>query len=60
MMHLSLIGMVFTVCSIGALCGPPISGLIEARTGGYVAVGYYAGMYSPLCLWHRVLVVIHG
>ncbi|KAF9518774.1 hypothetical protein BS47DRAFT_1325097 [Hydnum rufescens UP504] len=41
-------GMVFTVCSIGALCGPPISGLIEARTGGYIAVGYYAGSVTIL------------
>ena len=41
----SLSGMLFTVCSIGALCGPPISGAIHDSIGGYVAVGYYAGMF---------------
>jgi MFS family permease len=38
-------GMYFTVMAIGALAGPPISGAIENATGGYKAVGIYAGMY---------------
>lgn len=38
------IGMVFTICAIGALCGTPISGAIHSATGGYKTVGWYAGM----------------
>ena len=37
------IGMIFTVCAIGALCGTPISGAIHTATGGYKTVGWYAG-----------------
>lgn len=37
------IGMFMTILSAGALIGPPISGAINDRTGGYEAVGYYAG-----------------
>lgn len=37
------IGMCFTIVSIGSLAGPPISGAINAATGGFVAVGFYAG-----------------
>ena len=37
-------GILFTITSISALCGPPISGAIAQRTGSYEAVGYYAGM----------------
>ncbi|KAH9981764.1 MFS general substrate transporter [Russula compacta] len=36
-------GMYFTVLSLGALAGPPISGAINRATGGYTAVGIYAG-----------------
>ncbi|KAF5364629.1 hypothetical protein D9758_005540 [Tetrapyrgos nigripes] len=36
-------GMVMTLGAIGALCGPPISGAINNATGGFEAVGYYAG-----------------
>lgn len=36
-------GMAFTCAAIGALAGPPISGAINRATGGYEAVGYYAG-----------------
>lgn len=37
------VGMAMTIFAIGALAGPPISGAINASTGGYRAVGYYAG-----------------
>ena len=37
------LGMYFFVLSLGAVCGPPISGAINTATGGYVAVGLYAG-----------------
>ncbi|KAJ3737838.1 major facilitator superfamily domain-containing protein, partial [Lentinula guzmanii] len=36
-------GMIMTIGAVGALLGPPISGAINANTGGYTAVGYYAG-----------------
>ncbi|KAI0732188.1 MFS general substrate transporter [Fomitopsis betulina] len=37
------VGMAFTLLALGAVAGPPISGAIETATGGYKAVGYYAG-----------------
>lgn len=43
-------GMLFTVTSISALIGPPISGAIAQRTGGYEAVGYYAGSTVVFCV----------
>jgi MCP family monocarboxylic acid transporter-like MFS transporter 10 len=36
-------GMYFTIASLGALAGPPISGAINHYTGGYTAVGIFAG-----------------
>ncbi|CAK5281697.1 unnamed protein product [Mycena citricolor] len=36
-------GMTVTLTAVGALVGPPISGAINTATGGYQAVGYYAG-----------------
>ncbi|KAI0306291.1 MFS general substrate transporter [Multifurca ochricompacta] len=36
-------GMYLTILSLGALAGPPISGAINHATGGYTAVGVYAG-----------------
>jgi MFS family permease len=36
-------GMTMTLTAIGALAGPPISGAINTASGGYSAVGYYAG-----------------
>jgi len=36
-------GMYLTILSLGALAGPPISGAIAHSTGGYSAVGIYAG-----------------
>ena len=36
-------GMYFTIVSLGALAGPPISGAIEHTRGGYTAVGIFAG-----------------
>jgi hypothetical protein len=35
--------MTMTLTAIGALAGPPISGAINTASGGYSAVGYYAG-----------------
>jgi len=42
------LGMFTSIMSIGALTGPPISGAINSATGGYEAVGYYAGEYTIL------------
>lgn len=39
------VGMTFTIMSLGALAGPPISGAILDRTGSFENVGYYAGTY---------------
>ncbi|KAJ7747756.1 major facilitator superfamily domain-containing protein [Mycena metata] len=36
-------GMAMTLTALGAVAGPPISGAINTATGGYTAVGYYAG-----------------
>jgi MCP family monocarboxylic acid transporter-like MFS transporter 10 len=36
-------GMYFTILSVGALAGPPISGAINNATRGYTAVGIFAG-----------------
>ncbi|KAH9066391.1 MFS general substrate transporter [Lactarius vividus] len=36
-------GMYFTIISLGALAGPPISGAINHITGGYTDVGIFAG-----------------
>jgi len=36
-------GTVLFFSAIGALVGPPISGAIFKRTGGFEAVSYYAG-----------------
>ena len=41
-------GMAFTVMSLGALAGPPISGAILDHSGKLENVGYYAGMHD-LC-----------
>lgn len=32
-----------SILAVGALVGPPISGSINTATGGFEAVGYYAG-----------------
>lgn len=37
--------MMMSIAAAGALIGPPISGAINNSTGGYEAVGYYAGMH---------------
>ncbi|ESK84786.1 monocarboxylate permease [Moniliophthora roreri MCA 2997] len=37
------VGVASTVLGLGALLGPPISGAIERSSGGFPAVGYYAG-----------------
>ncbi|KAF9443207.1 MFS general substrate transporter [Macrolepiota fuliginosa MF-IS2] len=47
------IGMFMTITALGALAGPPISGAINASTGGFEAVGLYAGsavVVGVLCL----------
>ena len=36
-------GMYMSVLATGAVAGPPISGAISTATGGYTAVGVYAG-----------------
>lgn len=42
------LGMFFTILAMGALSGPPISGAINTATGGFKAVGYYAGACAIL------------
>lgn len=37
------VGMGMTILALGALAGPPISGAVEHATGGFEAVGFYAG-----------------
>jgi MFS transporter, MCT family, solute carrier family 16 (monocarboxylic acid transporters), member 10 len=37
------IGMFMSILALGALGGPPISGAINTATGGFEAVGWYAG-----------------
>ncbi|XP_006457704.1 hypothetical protein AGABI2DRAFT_190143 [Agaricus bisporus var. bisporus H97] len=37
------VGMFMSITALGAVAGPPISGAINAGTGGYQGVGYYAG-----------------
>ncbi|KAF9448292.1 MFS general substrate transporter [Macrolepiota fuliginosa MF-IS2] len=47
------IGMFMSITALGALAGPPISGAINASTGGFEAVGLYAGsmvLLGVLCL----------
>jgi MFS transporter, MCT family, solute carrier family 16 (monocarboxylic acid transporters), member 10 len=39
-------GMLMTIVAMGALAGPPISGAINVATGGFAAVGYFAGSLS--------------
>jgi len=36
--------MALTCMALGAIAGPPISGAIADATGGFKAVGYYAGI----------------
>ncbi|KAJ7080079.1 major facilitator superfamily domain-containing protein [Mycena crocata] len=48
-------GTLFSILSISALAGPPISGAIASATGDYKAVGYYAGsamMVAIAILWY--------
>ena len=37
-------GMFMTILAVGALSGPPISGVINTRTGSFKPVGYFAGV----------------
>ncbi|KAI0754237.1 MFS general substrate transporter [Daedaleopsis nitida] len=43
-------GMAFTIMSLGALAGPPISGAILDHTGSFENVGYYAGSTIVCCV----------
>ncbi|KAI6103624.1 major facilitator superfamily domain-containing protein [Pisolithus sp. B1] len=42
------VGMFLTIAALGTLVGTPISGAINARTGGFKDPGFYAGEYPPL------------
>ncbi|KAJ7876114.1 major facilitator superfamily domain-containing protein [Mycena olivaceomarginata] len=59
-------GMAVTLTGLGALVGPPISGAINTASGGYSAVGYYAGsmIFASIALMlvtrHLVLGKIWG
>ncbi|KAI9446197.1 MFS general substrate transporter [Lactarius indigo] len=48
-------GMYFTIVSLGALAGPPISGAINHSTGGYTAVGIFAGCSVMIAVFLLVL-----
>ncbi|KAJ7087713.1 major facilitator superfamily domain-containing protein [Mycena crocata] len=48
-------GMALTIAALGALAGPPISGAINTATGGFKAVGYYAGSTIVLAVLLLVL-----
>lgn len=37
------VGMLFTICSVGSLIGPPISGAIHDKYGGFQPMAIYAG-----------------
>ncbi|KAI0050889.1 MFS general substrate transporter [Auriscalpium vulgare] len=54
-------GMFMTILSFGALAGPPISGAINTASGGYKAVGVYAGssimLASAMLFTSRYLVL---
>ncbi|KAI6043389.1 MFS general substrate transporter [Pisolithus marmoratus] len=48
------VGMFLTIAALGALLGTPISGALNARTGGFKEPGFYAGamvMFSVLLLF---------
>jgi hypothetical protein len=36
-------GMLFSILAVGAILGPPISGIINVATHGFIAMGFYAG-----------------
>jgi hypothetical protein len=48
------IGMYLTVVALGVLAGPPTSGAINARTGGFEMMGAYAGQYKFLLLSRHI------
>ena len=43
-----MVGVAMTIMAMGAIAGPPISGAINSATGGFKAVGAYAGMFSSV------------
>lgn len=43
-------GVTLSLITIGAVTGTPISGRIQAHSGGFHHVGYYAGEYRPLTI----------
>ena len=47
-------GMLLSLLSVGAIVGPPISGLINMVTHGYVATGYYAGPLIGRSIWRSI------
>ncbi|KAM6500100.1 Major facilitator superfamily domain containing protein [Amanita muscaria] len=50
------VGMFMSILALGALAGPPISGAINRATGGFEAVGFYAGSMVLLGVAMMVLV----
>lgn len=50
------VGMFMSILALGALAGPPISGAINRTTGGFEAVGFYAGSMVLLGVAMMVLV----
>jgi MFS family permease len=48
------LGMFMSIVGLGALVGPPISGAINAATGGSEIVGYFAGKYRCVFLMDMI------
>jgi hypothetical protein len=40
------IGIVNTIIGLGALCGPPLAGLLNDTSLRYAAVGYFGGEFK--------------
>ena len=54
------VGMVVSILALGALAGPPISGAINTATGGFKAVGYFAGwMINHYCGGYSIVDAIY-
>ncbi|KAE9390435.1 MFS general substrate transporter [Gymnopus androsaceus JB14] len=49
------VGMFLCIASLGALCGPPISGAINKASGGFEDVGFYAGTMTLVASLFMVL-----
>jgi len=51
------LGITMVFLAVGVVVGPPISGAIYASTGGYKAVGYYAGKRCSMRRGHGRVII---